>query len=99
MKPLRYLTPAREEFLEAVGHYELQSPGLGLDLIEEIERAIVRLAAFPDHGSPHLAGTRRLVLGRFPFDVIYLAEPQEILIVAMAHQKRAPGYWRDRLGT
>ncbi|MFW6012287.1 MAG: type II toxin-antitoxin system RelE/ParE family toxin [bacterium] len=97
MRPLRYLTPAREEFLESVAHYELQSPGLGLGFIEEVEHAIVRLAAFPEHGSPHLAGTRRIVLGRFPFDVVYLAEPQEIVVVAVAHHKREPGYWRGRV--
>lgn len=97
MRPLRYLTPAREEFLEAVAHYELQSPGLGLEFIEEVEHAIVRLVAFPDHGSRHLAGTRRLVLGRFPFDVVYLADPDEILVVAVAHHKRTPGYWRARV--
>lgn len=99
MTPLRYLTPAREEFLEAVAHYELQSPGLGLDFIEEVERTTSRLTAFPDHGSPHLAGTRRLVLRRFPFDVVYLAEPQTIAIVAVAHQSRSPGYWRNRIST
>lgn len=97
MRAARFLTPAREELLEAIAYYDLQSPGLGLELIGEVEQAVARAVAFPDHGSSHLGGTRRVVLPRFPFDVVYLPEAGDILVVALAHQKRSPGYWRARI--
>lgn len=97
MKTERFLTPAREEFLEAIAHYELQSPGLGREFLDEVEQAVTRIIAFPGHGSPHLGGTRRVVLARFPFHVVYLAERSGILVIAVAHHKRSPGYWRKRI--
>lgn len=66
-----FLPSAREEFLAAADYYEAASPGLGAEFIEDVERAMKRLATFPKHGSPYVAETRRVVLRRFPFDVIY----------------------------
>jgi toxin ParE1/3/4 len=44
-----------------------------------------------------LNGTRRFVLRRFPFSIIYLDDPEVRSIVAVAHSKRKPGYWKVRL--
>jgi toxin ParE1/3/4 len=41
--------------------------------------------------------TRRLVMRRFPFSVVYLDDPDLITIIAVAHSKRKPGYWKDRV--
>jgi plasmid stabilization system protein ParE len=94
---IAFLPPAREEFLAAAAYYESGSPGLGAEFIDDVERAVNRLATFPDHGSPYVAGTRRLVLRRFPFDVVYLHSQDQVVIVAIAHQRRSPYYWRDRI--
>jgi toxin ParE1/3/4 len=45
----------------------------------------------------YLHGTRRLVLQRFPFSVVYLDNANVVNVVAVAHNKRRPGYWKDRL--
>lgn len=92
-----FLAAAREEFLVAAERYEAELPGLGEEFIRDVERALERIATFPEHGSPHLAGTRRTVLRRFPFDVVYVVEPEGVLVVAIAHQRRFPGYWCGRL--
>jgi toxin ParE1/3/4 len=97
VKPVPFLPAAREEFLAAAHHYDTAAPGLGHDFIAAVERAVARIAAFPEHGSPHLMGTRRVVLRRFPFSVVYLLEPEAVLVVAVAHHSRRPGYWRDRV--
>ena len=97
MKPIPFLPSAREEFLAAATHYEAAAAGLGHDFITAVERAVTRIAAFSEHGSPHLEGTRRVVLRRFPFSVVYLLEAESILIVAVAHHGRRPGYWRNRV--
>ena len=97
MKPVPFLPAAREEFLAAAQHYDAAVPGLGHEFIAAVEQAVARIAAFPEFGSPHLMGTRRVVLRRFPFSVVYLPEPEAVLVVAVAHHSRRPGYWRDRV--
>jgi plasmid stabilization system protein ParE len=92
-----FLPNAREEFLGDAERYDREVPGLGEEFIAEVEHAVMRIAAFPEHGSPYLAGTRRVVLGRFPYSVVYESHPDGLLIVAVAHQSRRPGYWRHRL--
>jgi len=91
-----FLPDARAEFLYAAEHYESEEPGLGEAFIAEVERAVERIAFFPAHGSPYLIGTRRIVLGRFPYSVVYHEEAGAVLVVAVAHHRRRPGYWRGR---
>jgi len=65
----------------------------------ETERVIELVGATPELGAPYVEGEgiRRVLLQRFPFAVVYQVEPELILIVAVAHQRRRPGYWRDRI--
>jgi len=69
----------------------------GEDFIAEVERVVERLSDFPEHGKPYLAGTRRMLLARFPYSVVYLSDADSIQIVAIAHHRRKPGYWRTRM--
>ena len=66
MNAVSFLPAAQDEFLQAVRHYDAEVPGLGARFAGEVERAIERIVAFPEHGSPYLADTRRVMLGRFP---------------------------------
>jgi len=93
---VRILTPAREEFLEAIDFYADETPGLALDFLEEFERALGLIASNPRIGSPFEDDTRRKLLRRFPFQIIYDARPDEILVIAVAHQRRRPDHWRRR---
>lgn len=97
MNEVRFLQDARAEFLAAVRYYDEARPGLGNAFIAEVERAEERIAAFPHSGSPHLEETRRVVLRRFPYDLAYLSDERPIMIVAVAHHRRSPGYWKDRV--
>ena len=97
MSDLPFLPEAEIEFLEAIDYYEAASIGLGEEFVIDVENAVARITSFPKHGSPSPAGTRRIVLRRFPFDIVYLEENDEILIVAVAHQHRSPYYWRSRI--
>lgn len=94
MRPYAFLPPAREE----AEFYESQAAGLGEDFLAEAERVIELVAATPELGAPYVGekNTRRVLLQRFPFAIVYQAEPELVLIVAVAHQRRCPGYWRDR---
>ena len=94
----RFLAPAEEEMTEASLFYEVASAGLGSDFFDDVQRVIDTLRAHPALGTPIGRGLRRALLHRFPFSLIYSVETDEILVVAVAHQKRRPGYWRDRIG-
>jgi len=94
---LRFLTPARQEFLAAVRYYERARSGLGSEFIDELEQALAEIAESPWSGSPFGESFRRRVLSRFPFEVVYRVGEDEILVLAVAHQSRRPFYWRNRL--
>lgn len=93
----RFLTPADEEMTEASVFYEGASAGLGNGFLDEIHRVVNILREHPELGQPVGRGLRRALLHRFPFSLIYSVEVDEVLIVAVAHQRRRPGYWRNRI--
>ncbi|MHB9003921.1 MAG: type II toxin-antitoxin system RelE/ParE family toxin [Coriobacteriia bacterium] len=39
---------------------------------------------------------RKLVLAKFPYSLIYEIDGDVVLILAVAHQRRRPHYWRER---
>ena len=77
--------------------YERQQSGLGDSFFQEITAAISRISDTPKVWPQYAAGTRRVFLHRFPYAVIYHQRPQDILVVAVMHLKRQPGYWKARL--
>jgi toxin ParE1/3/4 len=97
VKAFRFLEPARLELFDISAHYEGQALGLGTDFLAVISAAIGLLRENPELGAPHRADTRRFVLPRFPYSIVYLDEPDFVLVVAIAHHRREPGYWSDRL--
>lgn len=94
MRKSRFVAPARHEFLEAVRHYEDAEPGLGGRLAEAVEEAILRALAFPLAGTAMSLGVRRVLVRGFPYAVVYRPVEDGILVYAVAHLARAPGYWR-----
>ena len=89
---------AAAEFKAASAYYEEEAPGLGDAFITELERVAELIKQHPFIGSQIDEIFRRVVLVRFPFFVIYCGEDEKLLIVAVAHQRRKPGYWRARVG-
>ncbi len=59
--------------------------------------AIRLVVEFPQRWPKYLYETRRLVMQRFPFSIVYLDELDSVIVVAVAHSKRKPGYWKDRV--
>jgi plasmid stabilization system protein ParE len=87
---------AETELEKAVDYYEACHPGLGLEFAQEVYAAIARVVQFPDAWSPLSKSTRRCLLNRFPFGIIYRAKSNYLEVVAVADLRRRPGYWRDR---
>ncbi|MBI4996895.1 MAG: type II toxin-antitoxin system RelE/ParE family toxin [Rhodocyclales bacterium] len=88
---------ALAELQAAAAFYsEKASAELGLALVAEFERGANLLLANPLIGTPFRGTSRRYVLRRFPYSIIYRATANEIQIVAVAHHRRRPGYWTKR---
>jgi plasmid stabilization system protein ParE len=81
-----------------------QSIGIGsrsqvaaLDFSDELKKALARLRESPQAYPPYLYSTRRMLLDRFPFSVVFRERLHDIQIIAIAHARRHPGYWAARL--
>jgi plasmid stabilization system protein ParE len=98
VRTVRFAAAAREEFLAEVAFYNEAQAGLGQRFTEAIEKATALTLAFPSVGSLLKGGTRRVVVKDFPFSVIYKPSAQGVMIYAVAHQSRRPGYWHSRIG-
>ena len=81
---------ATEEF------YESRLGGLGLRFILAFESGIERIEDFPQSGSPLSEGLRKVIVPGFPFSIVYQEMQDQIMILAVAHHYRRPGYWLHR---
>jgi len=97
MTAYRFLSPAEEEMTEAALFYETRSGGLGNDFLDDVQQAVDRLSDYPHYGEQIDSGLKRTLLHRFPFSLIYAVDQTGIVIVAVAHYGRVPGYWRSRV--
>jgi plasmid stabilization system protein ParE len=93
---LRFLSSARQELDDAFVWYERQSPGLGYEFLDEFDRTIHRIRAYPDSCAEMSPGIRRAVVARFPYGLIYGQDGDAIVVVAVAHLHRQPRYWFGR---
>lgn len=91
--------PAAEaEFLESVGYYESKLLGLGNALIKEFEALAELIDESPQGWQVELEpDIRRAPLQRFPLSIVYREQPRGFQILAVAHHRRRPQYWLDRL--
>jgi plasmid stabilization system protein ParE len=96
MKGVRYNRHALEEMIAAGYWYDEQRPGLGADFVNAVEATVQEIVKAPKAGIPSDDATRVRRVSRFPYSVVYLEQQDEILIFAVAHHSRKPGYWKDR---
>jgi len=97
MKGVRFNPLAERELAEAIKYYDEQKAGLGREFLEEVRRAVLFLAKYPE-AAPQVRGSiRRFILPRFPYSLLYRTlETGRFRILAVAHQKRRPDYWVGR---
>ena len=88
---------AEAEFDRAVEYYEDSRSGLGLEFAQKVYSAITRVIQFPDAWSPMSKNTRRCLVSRFPFGIIYQMKSGYVRIIAVADLRRRPNYWWDRV--
>jgi plasmid stabilization system protein ParE len=88
---------ARLEYLEAAAFYEERRPGLGARFSLEVEAAIQRIIATPERWRVIEQDVRKCRTHIFPYAILYTIEADSILIIALVHLHRKPGYWHSRL--
>ena len=97
MKPLKFHPQAASELEASVIFYNERVPGLGSQFFSLVTACAAQIQKDPKRSALRQDGTRKRVLHRFPYHLVYRDEPGHVLIVAVAHGARRPGYWRQRL--
>jgi toxin ParE2 len=83
------------ELDQARGWDGQQSPGLGTEFLDEVDRALEAILRSPQTWPPFTHQTRRFLLHRFPYAIVYHPKSDLIHIVAVMHLHRKPGYWKN----
>ena len=94
---VEFIEPASIELDDAIEYYNLQSTGLGEKFLDEVLETIELILHFPQLWSRNTENTRKAVLRKFPFNLIYSLFEDKIYIIAVAHQNREPEYWINRV--
>lgn len=94
----RTAKPASEELAEAVRWYEIRRRGLGREFYNAVAASLELIAGHPEIGAAAFGepDVRRVLVARFPYQIIYRLESGGIVILAFAHLKRRPGFWKQR---
>ena len=87
---------AEAEMNEAADYYDLEVKGLGKAFLDDIEKALLLIETYPEASPAIQQRVRTKRLSKFPFSLFYSLYPDEIRILAVAHQKRRPFYWSRR---
>jgi toxin ParE2 len=88
-----FLKLAQDELEEATLYYEQQQEGLGEAFAQEVEEALENIQRLPRAWTRLSDEVRRCRLKRFPYGVVYTLRGDDIIIVAVMHLRRRPGYY------
>ena len=98
MKKLLVREEARAELVHETQYYEGKRPGTGRRFREAVNGSFALIVRFPGAGAPGPAGTRKTKVKGFPFTVVYREENEQLVVFAIAPDRRQPGYWLARTG-
>ena len=94
---LEFHPEAAAEFGAAAEYYDAAAPGLGSRFRLAVQRTTDFALAHPGGGVKRgVAESRRIVVQGFPYEVVYRVRGELLEVLAVAHLRRRPGYWRNR---
>lgn len=96
-RPVQLLSEAERELEDAFWWYERQRGGLGLEFLLAFDAAVESLRRLPEGHELVALKTRKALLRRFPYLVLYAVEAERVLITAVFHGRRDPRRWADRV--
>ncbi len=89
---------ALREYSEAVQYYSEISPSLASAFVVQVENGINQILLYPQAWQPIEEDLRRCLIKRFPFGIYYTVEDNNFVVIqAVMHLSRKPGYWKDRI--
>jgi plasmid stabilization system protein ParE len=88
-----HLLRAEHEILEAVKFYDSRADGLAADFFAQFKKARRDIIDFPELWGEIGGAYRRKLVDRYPYGIIYRIESEQIIVVALVHTSRKPGYW------
>ncbi len=91
-----FLPAAEAEVADAILYYEAQVGGLGSSFLEAIERTVTFIRQYPAIGTRSVGTTRRVLVAGYPYAVVFRQRTESVLVIAVAHVRRQPGYWSTR---
>jgi toxin ParE2 len=97
VRQVRFLEPADAEVEEAIAYLDRQVIGLGDRFEREVENTVALIANHPEIGSSLTKRILKFRVRKFKYKVIYALDADEIVIIAVAHHKKRPHYWRHRI--
>ena len=95
-RPVEFHPEAIAEAAEARRWYHARSENTGEAFMDELDRAVQAISLSPGQWPQVEERAQRYLLQRFPYAVIYRAQAERVLVIAVAHMRRRPGYWRKR---
>jgi toxin ParE1/3/4 len=93
---IQFEPAARAEIVDAYRWYLQRNPRIGAAFRAALNDAYRLIVEAPLMSPRYLGDTRRVILRRYPYAVIYRISVDRIQVVAVAHAKREEGYWLDR---
>jgi plasmid stabilization system protein ParE len=96
-RKVRLHPTAQQELHEAAAFYDLEGPGLGSAFVDDLERAAEQVRLMPESSPVARGAVRKKLMARFPYSVVYSLVNDEVVVLAVAHNRRRPFYWQDRL--
>jgi plasmid stabilization system protein ParE len=94
---LEFLPEASAELFEAAGYYESKQEGLGRRFRNEVLEVCRLIVQQPLLWRERAGGYRRVNCPVFPYYIAYFIRGDLIVVAAVAHGHRRPGYWKQRL--
>jgi len=94
---VRFHPAAAQEVESTYEWYAARNVAAAQGFREELRQAVDAVAASPQTWPRYGSRARRYVFPRYPFSLVYIVRDADIEVVAVAHGRRRPGYWRSRL--
>lgn len=87
---------AEDDIREAFSWYEGNRIGLGYDFLLQVHAGLNFIKRNPDIHPIEYKGTRKHLVKRFPYKIIYLVEKEKIIVLAVLHGRRSPALIKKR---
>jgi len=95
-KPVELHPGAEEDYLHTLAWYRDRNFSTAVKFDDAFWQAIRAIEDAPDRWPVYFSHFRRYTLHQFPFSIVYRVEPSRLFVLAVAHGRRRPGYWKDR---